>query len=379
MSGPISTDKGRLLGAWRRSGFQELWLQFGPSVTDDVGRDVQRAILAANEATQAAGHGDDVFGTGLSSSPRGHVVYLSRAFSPEAITAWLAAFAAQLEEAGVGGTIKPALPAHFPMWLRGTVQHPFQLTGLVSYAIVDNPAVLPEAHPDWQVDREVTRRIADAAVSWGGFDGAETYFRSNLFQTRTAPDVALPLAESVRRFGMAGVTYVRAKPTRIAAITFAPEGRAAFQLWDEESGWEERLTEVIRAIVALPAETDVALIQYTPPLSLAWSGIDAGPLRLLAVEEYQVRYNKHLDRLFVPDVRGVQVLTDAHLEKAADLTRWRVDDLGGGRHLVQAVDLAAWYAHPLPHPDVLAQGREDFGAMILTPEAIEAHPHHRPG
>jgi len=76
---------------------------------------------------------------------------------------------------------------------------------------------------------------------------------------------------------------------------------------------------------------------------------------------------------FVPDVNGIQVLTDAHLARANDLSAWSITSLNAGRHLVEAKDLAAWYANPEPDPRLLEQARADFGNMILTPEAIVEH------
>ena len=84
--------------------------------------------------------------------------------------------------------------------------------------------------------------------------------------------------------------------------------------------------------------------------------------------------NHHLLDRYVPDVHGVQVLTEAHLERANDLQDWRITDLGSGRHLVEAPDLARWYEHLVPEPDTLAKGRQDFGDMILTAETIAENP-----
>jgi len=50
---------------------------------------------------------------------------------------------------------------------------------------------------------------------------------------------------------------------------------------------------------------------------------------------------------------------------------WSVEPLGHGRHLVQAHDLAAWFAQPEPAPDVLAKARADFGPLILTRADID--------
>lgn len=89
---------------------------------------------------------------------------------------------------------------------------------------------------------------------------------------------------------------------------------------------------------------------------------------------YIVAANGHLHERFVPDAHGVQVLTDAHLAHAHDLSDWNLTDLGHGRHLVQASDLSAWYENLTPDPGTLTKARHDFGDMILTEETIAANP-----
>lgn len=96
--------------------------------------------------------------------------------------------------------------------------------------------------------------------------------------------------------------------------------------------------------------------------------------KLPFVREEHVRYNRHLLPEYAPDAQGLQVLTDAHLEHAHDLSDWTVEPLGEGRHLVTAADLEPWYASPEPDPETLQQARGDFGGMILTPELVASNP-----
>lgn len=83
-------------------------------------------------------------------------------------------------------------------------------------------------------------------------------------------------------------------------------------------------------------------------------------------------HGRHLDDRRVPDACVQQVLTGAHLDAAADLSRWHVDDVAPDRYVVTHPEPSRWF---LPAPegrqgtrvdaDVLARAREDFGAMIL--------------
>lgn len=87
------------------------------------------------------------------------------------------------------------------------------------------------------------------------------------------------------------------------------------------------------------------------------------PVDQPAVELYGVRPAAWTR--WVPDAQGVQLLGPDHLSAAHDLTRWRTTPLPGGRALVEAPDLAAWYGDDPPSEATLAQARADFGDLIV--------------
>lgn len=99
---------------------------------------------------------------------------------------------------------------------------------------------------------------------------------------------------------------------------------------------------------------------------MGWYNLGSALLRLPHVEEHEVRAGAHLLASFVPDARGVLLVTDAHLARAADLSAWSLEALGGGRHLLRAKDLAPWLADQQVDPDVMARARADFGEMVMT-------------
>lgn len=43
------------------------------------------------------------------------------------------------------------------------------------------------------------------------------------------------------------------------------------------------------------------------------------------MEEYHIRYNKHLNAQYIPDAHGLPLLTDAHLGHANDLSDWIIE------------------------------------------------------
>lgn len=359
--------------AWRKAQYEELWLQFRPRGSKDVFEAVEAAVQVANQAVDDAGW-DDVFTAGVSDSDAGPAALMSRAGPEEGVRAWFTAFAQHLEALGKSGRVTAAPEAFFPEWLSGG-QVPQQLTAFVSYetkdlALLDDD----EQRRAWHVPKALTAQIAGAATSWGRFEGADVYLSRRIHQTRTRnPNVGQALAAGAIKFAMARVAYLRSEPRRFTWASMSPLGRACYGVLDDTISWQDRLARVIRAMTAFPADTDLAFVQYSAAPS-SWSELSYVTPTLPHVEEYHVRYNRHLNGQYIPDAHGVQLLTDAHLEHANDLSDWNVTDLGGGKHLVEAKDLRLWYANIDPDPETLAQARADFGGMILTKQIIADNP-----
>ena len=78
-------------------------------------------------------------------------------------------------------------------------------------------------------------------------------------------------------------------------------------------------------------------------------------------------YTQHRDiwphKVF--DAHGMQILTRDHLDRASDLSDWRIDEVGD-RYLVEARNLDAWFAGDGADAEVLAKARADFGDMLFT-------------
>ena len=159
----------------------------------------------------------------------------------------------------------------------------------------------------------------------------------------------------------------------MASLFLYVEGQANYMVLDDAATWQDRLEQVTRAMVAFPQDTDLAFVQYSNAYG-GWTQLDTARPPLPHVSEGQIRYNRHLNSRFIPDAHGLQLLTDAHLGRANDLSDWIIEPLGAGRHLVQAKDLQPWYATIDPDPETLAKGRADFGKMILTLETIKNNP-----
>jgi hypothetical protein len=156
-------------------------------------------------------------------------------------------------------------------------------------------------------------------------------------------------------------------------VALAPGGEGVFQVIGDHLRWEHRVEQLRAAVVGVPADTNHAFVRSAHRGALGITEVDT-VVPLPGIREYHVRYNKHLHDEYVPDAHGIQVLTEAHVRRANDLSRWSVSPLESGRYLVEAPDLDRWYADATPDGQVLAQARKDFGPMLLTEEVIRNHP-----
>jgi hypothetical protein len=123
-------------------------------------------------------------------------------------------------------------------------------------------------------------------------------------------------------------------------------------------------------ISAMAPRVEVAVVDFAGPLFPSWNSLPNGGSWVL---------NRRLWTSRVLDVRGIQLLTSRHLERATDLSGWEVTKVTDEGWLVCARDLRDWYQTPdaaawgqgrFPSPDVMAQARHDFGEMIASDEEL---------
>ena len=223
----------------------------------------------------------------------------------------------------------------------------------------------------WYVDPTLTRYLADQAIVWAYRRGDKHSFVREGWAVRPADlDYGQALADGLERCAGASVEFVRARPFRGRQAAFTTQGLAKYAIVDPDSVWDDQLADIRRVLTWSSPRTDLGLIRRESRSTVVWSR-PSPPWP--HVSEAEVRYSRPLLTSFTPDVAGLQLLTDAHLDRAHDLTGWKTTKLAAGRHLVEARDLGAWYAEADPDPGLLEQARRDFGSMILTAEAIVDH------
>lgn len=236
----------------------------------------------------------------------------------------------------------------------------------------------------WLVEEKVTRHVVEQAISWAHLQGGRQYVhRGDPGDGCTEPvdlDYGLALTQAINRYGYCSVTCRLERPLRQRSFNLRPHGQAVFQVTDPTLDWRTRLDQVRQVLSWSPPLVDYGYVRHGVGGSLVGDSGQTWP----HVRGSDVRYNRPLLASFVPDAFGIQLLTDAHLERAHDLSQWDITSYAGGRHLVSARDLEAWFgpvdgrdergfyvAEALPPSDELvAQARADFGGMILTPHLI---------
>lgn|GEM_PF-2445645 len=341
---------------------------------DSPPRPLDKGLAAAEEAMRraTAAVSEEVSGRSVEPSPYGPVVWIDYINSEDSLGTWLSVFAASLEAAGWSGRVGAHPQAWFPEWLQHRHGDSTRIpTAFLAYRLdVPNPSASTER----AMNPETTAARWWDAVEWVRFDGAQAYLSTGLSQVlveRSGSDEILAVAADFA--GEAGLAFLRKEPFRFAQVEMSWGGQAVYQLDDEGLGWEALVEEITQPLIRHPDALDLAIVRPRPAWVRSWRDIRLPPLPP-DVNENQVVANRHLWDRFVPDVHGIQLLTEAHLARAGNLDAWDVQRLTPGRYLVQAKDLGPWFAAKEIDPDMLTAARQDFHDVLLTYEVIEAHP-----
>jgi hypothetical protein len=248
-----------------------------------------------------------------------------------------------------------------------------QLTAYAAYTTGDLAAV-PSDDRDrlWYVEDKITTHLAHQSVNWAYVRGCTTYLeRDDTWLRGVGEGIELALNEAIKRYIGPTYTCEMTKPLRQKMIGFWPHGKVAYHVVDPTTDWRAKIGELRQVLSWTPPHTDLVMLRHAPYATGTWSDPH---ISWPSVSEAQLDYNRPLLAEFVPDVSGIQLLTDAHLRRANDLSDWKITALNGGRHIVEAQDLEPWYADPDPQHKLLTKARADFGDMILTPQLIKANP-----
>ncbi len=206
----------------------------------------------------------------------------------------------------------------------------------------------------WAVEEDLTRDLVEHAAGWLDVPGAKHYYRHGLWST---PTVGVPPVVSLTQavpdpYTSTTLTVLRTKPVRHRVVNFEREGRVSCQDVDPALGPRDQLALLMECVAWRPDALDYAFIAFDHGGSenVWWGDYTHYHLPNGLTEPY-LRGHRPVLASRVPDAFGIQVLTDAHLEHAHDLTDWTIEEIAPGRHLVTARDLDPWLVAPGPiHP-----------------------------
>ncbi|GAA3265401.1 hypothetical protein Dvina_16770 [Dactylosporangium vinaceum] len=328
----MTVDHASVFRAVEANGYDDVRVEYAPPA---VARVAQAALVRLVEEAARAATADapGVWAESALPSVAGAAVRLKDLSGPEAVTAWLDAFAARLPGDGAVRAVPVAvLPAGL---LRGAEPR------LTAYLALDG------AFTDDADEAERWCRRALHGV------GARPLVATGPFYQAAPPDAATYLATALH----AGrpVEVVDAPAARVA---LNPDGQVILQRYT----WED-LGPVRQALLDGAARTRLGLVAVTSVWALDWS--DRGRLpRPPHVPVDALARNDARWGGAIPDAHGLMLLTPEHLRRASVPPGWRPTPASGGRVLVEAPDPRAWLRPEGPDDTVLAAARAAFAGLL---------------
>ena len=332
-------------------------------ITSERVEDAVDAAFAADEA--AASAGIDIRQMTSSLALDGFALEVGPALWSSDVHTWVHSVAENLGRRGVVGRVVGGLPEWGPPIMRGAL--PPALTLFARFGLPSTPE--PFESPRWRLDAAQTRSVVRVLLEWALTEPGSVFVTQNSFTMRVedASGLQAHVQSVLQRGGSVGIDVVDESADLLRHATIGVRADCLFQVVGPARS--QALPELIRLARELPPPLDLAYIRIAHRGVIAMNGLDAVQ-PLPGIRESHVRYNQHLLNRYVPDAHGVQIVSDAHLNAAHDLSTWTVKDLGQGRHLVAAADLAAWFRKPRPDSETLDQARADWAGAILTEDAI---------
>lgn len=313
-------------------------------------------------------HGDGLANGGWFAGPGGWLLLIEG--MPDQIEPWLQDVAARLDAAGLTGELTGAPRAREPRWSKA-VDRIRPLTASIGFR------VLPGHSPygGWGgVDGSRTAAL-DAAMAWlTEHDGQIMVHGDMDSRFWTDPEQArriLQAADTQR--GPQWIEAYLQPRAEVRSALMRNNGRLELTSVVDETSWSGRVTVLRQALQSLSVgSVTVAIISHRNWSDLVITSFEGTDYyHPMAYEWHPELWGEYLI-----DASGIQIVTDQHLEKAADLSAWSLTRLDDSHHLLEAPDLEPWFDEPSrvgarALPEVIHQARRDFGDMILTRQRAE--------
>jgi hypothetical protein len=277
------------------------------------------------------------------------------------IVSFVDAFAAQLEaRADAEVSLGAARPQNQPRWMQDAVPLDDSVSAWMVHHLSDR---LDEP---WAVDRAATQRIAaSVAAELEPSEVTTVTIDAELTLNYSGVSIADAAPELLKTNNRISFAVGRRSPLHSERAYFIGPGIVSVWLGRPTDASLGVVAAGRRMLVASPGSAVYGALLIGRPLTTPED------LPFVGNNDY-FHWSRYWDRV-VPDVYGVQVLGSNHLEHARDLSGWMTTRLDGGRFLVEARELGAWY-EGVPDPDMLAAARDDFRGVILTADLMRQLP-----
>jgi hypothetical protein len=366
--------------AWRAGGEESLWIRVQTTSPLQIAAAAAEAATAlANEAAWATTNDGEprIGGTDVSPTPQGPVIFVDYCDDTATLQTWLTRVADELLARGITGKLTPARTDAAPIDNEiPPLTVVAALTVPIDWATLDHDiATLHGAERGWYADATLTAALVTRLVRWCLFPG-DLYLRHQVPQFRITPELAEPLITTALRAGPSVVLTCATKTGDFQRITFDLHGQVTLSRRRAGQTWNDDITSFEQILTAVAPLLEQGLIRKSFR-EASWGATINNTLQAMPYGGEGlphglslIKQRKLFDQRTV-DAYGIQVLTDAHLAHAHNLSDWDITDLGSGRHLVKARDLTPWFAQDKPDPHTLAQARNDFGDLILNPTVVK--------
>lgn len=209
----------------------------------------------------------------------------------------------------------------------------------------------------WGVHRGPTERLLARTTRWVlSPDAASTVGR--ISSVPLTADDAIDLVGRELARNPLRLLLVRWRPDLTGmrrVVRFDGLGRVAWTDLDAAADPLDLAEAAVERLVEDATELDYGCVRMVHPGATEFADGPAG----------YWRHHRDAWATHVPDAYGIQLLTVAQLDRAADLSAWVVQPVAPDRFLVRARDLEPWFVPAGPSEEVRDRARADFGALVL--------------
>lgn len=359
----IDLDQKALRRAWRENFYERMpfILQLAEGVELGAEQFVG-SVDGANDAVTSTG--SSVMGVGAALTDRGGCAILDAPESEADAWGWFGLLAERLEAVGVSGVITALKEDSGPQWAQpGSLGLGWGLIAQFTPLLGTTPTQYRTGTLD--LDPAVAERVSAICGEWAAAPASTTYFYEDFIFPTDPTHVVDRLARGAKRQRVAQAVWIDENKHEVRTVALETRARLYVTVGAPSTEWEVPVRSLGRLAMTLAPFVEHALIRRVIPRSLDWSQVEEHDPKPPG-QTWRFDSNLEVQRRYVPDAYGAQILTDEHLRHAHDLSGWHVRPLENGRNFVAHRRASAWFASAVPSPDVLAQAREDFGELMLS-------------